>query len=101
MSGQKFSKEPMSIFPGGKGGNDQDQQKEQNNPKQGNEGQQKRNEGKGNEQKQNSPAPQQKGMPKDEQDALLNRIEGKEQETARKILNKNSYSMPRSNEKDW
>ncbi|MFB9120768.1 tetratricopeptide repeat protein [Bergeyella porcorum] len=86
---------------GGKGGDNQDQQKEQNNPKQGNGGQQKHNEGKGDEQEQNSPAPQQKGMPKDEQEALLNRIEGKEQETARKILNKNSYSMPRSNEKDW
>lgn len=40
-------------------------------------------------------------IPKDEQDAILNRIEGRERETARKILNKNSYAMPQSNEKDW
>ena len=40
-------------------------------------------------------------MPKDLQDAILNRATNKEQETARRILNKNSYSMPQSNEKDW
>lgn len=40
-------------------------------------------------------------LPKDLQDAILNRAQNKEQETARKILNKNSYSMPQSNDKDW
>ena len=40
-------------------------------------------------------------IPKDQQDAILNRVENKERETARKILNKDSYSMPQSNEKDW
>lgn len=40
-------------------------------------------------------------LPKDVQDAILNRATNKEQETARRILNKNSYSMPQSNEKDW
>lgn len=40
-------------------------------------------------------------MPKDLQDAILNRVSNKEKETARRILNKNSYSMPESNEKDW
>jgi Ca-activated chloride channel family protein len=40
-------------------------------------------------------------MPKDLQDAILNRVGNKERETAKRILNKNSYSMPESNEKDW
>ncbi|MFC6268640.1 tetratricopeptide repeat protein [Frigoriflavimonas asaccharolytica] len=40
-------------------------------------------------------------LPKDLQNAILNRSKNKEQETARKILNKNAYSMPESNEKDW
>ena len=40
-------------------------------------------------------------LPKDLQEAILNRATNKEKETARKILNKNSYSMPESNEKDW
>lgn len=40
-------------------------------------------------------------LPKDLQDAILNRATNKEQETARRILNKNSYSMPQSNDKDW
>lgn len=33
--------------------------------------------------------------------SIFNRVEGREQETARRILNKNSYYMPRSNDKDW
>lgn len=40
-------------------------------------------------------------MPKDLQDALLDRIKSREQETARKILNKNAFSAPQSKEKDW
>lgn len=40
-------------------------------------------------------------MPKDLEDAILNRVGNKERETAKKILNKNSYSTPESNEKDW
>jgi tetratricopeptide (TPR) repeat protein len=40
-------------------------------------------------------------MPKDQEDAILNKVGDKEKETARRILNKNSYSMPESNEKDW
>lgn len=40
-------------------------------------------------------------LPKDLQDAILNRATNKEQETAKRILNKNAYSMPESNEKDW
>ncbi len=40
-------------------------------------------------------------LPKDLEKSLLNRIENKERETATRILNKNSYSLPQSNEKDW
>jgi len=40
-------------------------------------------------------------MPSDLEKSLLNRVENKERETAKKILNKNSYSTPESNEKDW
>jgi hypothetical protein len=41
------------------------------------------------------------GMPKELQDALLNRVANKERETAKRILNKGSYSVPESNAKDW
>lgn len=40
-------------------------------------------------------------LPKDLQDAILNRVSEKEKETAKRILNKDSYSLPESNEKDW
>lgn len=40
-------------------------------------------------------------MPDDLRKAILNRVENKERETAKRILNKNAYSMPESNEKDW
>lgn len=72
-----------------------DQKGQQQNGKDGNEKQ-------GNGKNPNPNTNNNKGkMPKDQHDAIMNRIEGREQETARKILNKNSYSMPQSNEKDW
>jgi Ca-activated chloride channel family protein len=40
-------------------------------------------------------------MPSDLEKSLLDRVENKERETAKKLLNKNSYSTPESNEKDW
>lgn len=42
-----------------------------------------------------------RGMPKELEDQLLNRAGDKERETARKILNNNAYSAPRSRPKDW
>lgn len=57
--------------------------------------------------KNNGGIPQQKNdnseskLPKDIENALLNQIKEKEQETTRRILNKNSVSVPRSREKDW
>ncbi|NML71659.1 tetratricopeptide repeat protein [Chryseobacterium sp. RP-3-3] len=40
-------------------------------------------------------------MPKNLENAILDKVSEKEKETAKKILNKNSYSVPQSNEKDW
>lgn len=40
-------------------------------------------------------------MPKDLENAILNRAENQERETAKRILNKDTNSMPQSNEKDW
>lgn len=89
------------------GGNDQQkdqnqgegQDKQQSQSQQGG-GQGQQNEGKGND---NNPTGQNNSgsMPKGMQDAILNRASEKERETAKRILNKNSYSMPESNEKDW
>lgn len=88
---------------GGGGGNDQDQQGQGDQQKEsqqgGGQGQQQ-DQGQG--QDGNNPNQNNKGnMPKGQQDALLNRISEKERETARRILNNDSYSMPESNEKDW
>ena len=40
-------------------------------------------------------------LPKELEEAMLNRATNKERETAQKILNKNSFSLPQSNDKDW
>ncbi|MEG0927014.1 tetratricopeptide repeat protein [Chryseobacterium sp.] len=88
----------------GGGGNDQNKGEDQKGDKdqkqdQGN-GQQ--NEGKSDQ--GNNPQKDQNNegkMPKNLENAILDKINEKEKETARRILNKNSYSMPESNEKDW
>lgn len=88
----------------GGGGNDQNKGEDQKGDKdqkqdQGN-GQQ--NEGKSDQ--GNNPQQNQNNegrMPKNLENAVLDKINEKEKETARRILNKNSYSMPESNEKDW
>ncbi|MDO5616905.1 MAG: tetratricopeptide repeat protein, partial [Cruoricaptor ignavus] len=91
---------------GGKGDGKSKNQDQEENPKgeQQNNGQGNQNDnGQGDGENPNPEPKEDKGsnMPKDLQNAILNRIEDKERETARKILNKNSYSMPQSNEKDW
>ncbi|WP_137905736.1 tetratricopeptide repeat protein [Chryseobacterium sp. 2VB] len=88
----------------GGGGNDQnkgddqkgdkDKKKDQGNGPQ-NEG--KSDQGDNPKQNQNNEG----RMPKNLENAILDKINEKEKETARRILNKNSYSMPESNEKDW
>lgn len=83
--------------------NQGDQQKGQN-PKQDNGNQQNNQQGKGgkDENKKESPKPDDNAkLPKELEQAILNRMDNKEKETARRILNKNSFSMPQSKEKDW
>ena len=91
---------------GGGGGNDKNQDKNQGDQKgdtpqsQSGQGHQNKGEGEGddpNKNKSNNPGK----LPKDLENSILNRVENKERETAKRILNKNSYSMPQSNEKDW
>lgn len=90
----------------GTGGGDQEKDKKQGDDQgdqaktTGGKGQKNKGEGDGedsNENKTSNP----NSMPKDVEDAILNRVGNKERETAKRILNKNSYSMPESNEKDW
>lgn len=89
----------------GKGGGGKDQQ--QNDDQKGNDQKQDQGQGQQNQGKSpqgDNPDPNQNNegkLPKDLENAILNKVSEKEKETARRILNKNSYSMPESNEKDW
>lgn len=103
---EKQQQQQQKNNSGGGGGDDKSKDQNQgqdkgNLPKQekGN-GQQNKGEGEGNDpdQSKNNDADK---MPKDLENSILNRVENKERETAKRILNKNSYSMPQSNEKDW
>lgn len=103
---EKQQQQQQKNNTGGGGGDDKSKDQNQgqdkgNTPKQeqGN-GQQNKGEGEGNDpdQSKNNDADK---MPKDLENSILNRVENKERETAKRILNKNSYSMPQSNEKDW
>lgn len=101
-------KEEQKKQKDGSGGGDGNENKDKNKgqdkgdqPKQeAGTGQQNKGDGEGNDpnENKNNNANQ---MPKDLEDAILNRVGNKERETAKRILNKNSYSMPESNEKDW
>jgi len=90
----------------GGGGNDKNQDKNQGDEKgdtpqsQSGQGQQNKGEGEGDDPNKNKNDNSGK-LPKDLENSILNRVENKERETAKRILNKNSYSMPQSNEKDW
>ena len=84
----------------GKDKNQSNDSKDGKNPNDGQGNQQKGN-GAGEDSNQNKKPNQGSNMPKDLQDAILDRVKGKERETTRKILNKNATSMPQSNEKDW
>ena len=81
----------------GKSGGEQ-QQGQQGDGKEQNEGPQ----GSGKNENSNDDGNNKDGtLPKGMQDAILNKVAEKERETARRILNKDSYSVPESNEKDW
>lgn len=92
----------------GKGDKDQKDQKQGESGDQNQQSQQPN--GKGNQQKgkgedgdQQKPQKPEQGnkIPKDIENAIMDRVENKERETAKRILNKDANSMPQSNEKDW
>jgi tetratricopeptide (TPR) repeat protein len=88
----------------GGGGNDQNKNNDQKGDKKDQKDQGNGQQNKGESQQGNNPEQNQNNegkMPKDLENAILNKVSEKEKETARRILNKNSYSMPQSNEKDW
>lgn len=86
-----------------KGGGD-DKEKGQNkdkqpgeNKEQGQGGDKKNNQGDGDGEKEKK----EKNIPDGLEKAILDQTSDKEKNTARRILNKNSYSVPASKEKDW
>ncbi|WP_238585036.1 tetratricopeptide repeat protein [Chryseobacterium sp. Leaf201] len=86
----------------GKGGGGKDQQ--QNDDQKGEQkeqGQGQQNQGKGQGNDPNQKSDNETRIPKGLENQILNKVSDKEKETAKRILNKNSYSMPESNEKDW
>ncbi len=102
---QQQNNEKNNSGKGGGGGDDQnkgDDQKGDKKDQKQDQGNGPENEGKsdqGNTPKQNQN--NEGKIPKDLENAILDKVSEKEKETARKILNKNSYSTPQSNEKDW
>jgi tetratricopeptide (TPR) repeat protein len=101
-------KENQKKQNGKSGGGENDQGKDPNKGQekgktpenQAGSGQKNKGQGEGNDPDKNKGENEGK-IPKDLENSLLNRLENKERETAKRILNKNSYSMPQSNEKDW
>ncbi|WP_160139412.1 tetratricopeptide repeat protein [Chryseobacterium sp. c4a] len=88
----------------GGGGNDQNKgedQKGDNKDQRQDQGNGQQNEGKSDQGNPQQNKNNEDRMPKNLENQLLDKINEKEKETARRILNKNSYSMPTSNEKDW
>jgi len=100
---QKKNQESKS----GKGGGGDDQQKikdKNGDPKDKNQDQGKGQKNEGESPEGDNPDKDKNNqgkMPKDLENAILNKVGEKEKETAKRILNKNSYSLPQSNEKDW
>lgn len=81
--------------------NDKGEQKgEQPNGKSGDKNQ--KGQGAGDDKQQKNPNKEDGNtIPKDIENAILNKVQDREKETARRILNKNANSVPQSNEKDW
>jgi len=84
----------------GGGGKDQQQNDDQKG-EQKEQGQGQQNQGKGQGNDPNQKSDNETRIPKGLENQILNKVSDKEKETAKRILNKNSYSMPESNEKDW
>lgn len=88
----------------GKGGGGDNQQKnddQKGSKDQKDQGQGQQNQGKGEGNNPDQKPDNEGKIPKQLENQILNKVSDKEKETARRILNKNSYSMPESNEKDW
>lgn len=102
---QQQNKSKQNNSGKGGGGNDQnksDDQKGDKKDQKQDQGSGQQNEGKSDEGNTPKSKPNEEGkMPKNLENAILDKVSQKEKETARRILNKNSYSMPDSNEKDW
>ena len=99
---EKQQKDQESKSGKGGGGEDQQKNKDKNGDPKKDQGKGKENDGDSPEGDNPDPNKNKQGkMPKDLENAILNKVSEKEKETARRILNKNSYSMPQSNEKDW
>ncbi|MCU7615610.1 tetratricopeptide repeat protein [Chryseobacterium sp. PBS4-4] len=99
---EKQQKDQESKSGKGGGGDDQQKNKDKNGDPKKDQGKGQKNEGDSPEGDNPDPNKNNQGkMPKDIENAILNKVSEKEKETARRILNKNSYSMPQSNEKDW
>ena len=77
--------------------------KNQENGNQGNQNKGNGNQGNKlpNQQEKNNQQNQGNKIPKDVQNLILERSANQEKETARKLLNKDAFSFPESNEKDW
>jgi Ca-activated chloride channel family protein len=88
---------------GGGGNEEKDEQDKNKGQEQGNSPNNQPGNGEKKEGKENDPTKNGDDgkMPGDLEKSILDRVENKERETAKRILNKNSYSMPQSNEKDW
>lgn len=101
---KKEQKKQKDNSGGGDGNENKDKNKGEDKgdqPKQeAGTGQKNKGDGDGKDPNENK-KPDPNKMPKDLEDAILNRVGNKERETAKRILNKNSYSLPESNEKDW
>ncbi|KQT21632.1 aerotolerance regulator BatC [Chryseobacterium sp. Leaf405] len=86
----------------GGGGKDKQQNDDQKGDSKQDQGQGKQNQGKSPQGNDPEQSPNNEGkIPKDLENQILDKVSEKEKETAKRILNKNSYSMPESNEKDW
>ncbi|KQT17594.1 aerotolerance regulator BatC [Chryseobacterium sp. Leaf404] len=84
------------------GGDDQNKGKDGNSKdKSQSQGKGQQNEGEGKNPENAKDGDREGKLSKEDQKRLLDHIGEKEKQTARRILNDNSYSMPESNEKDW
>lgn len=71
------------------------------NEQQGGQDNSNENDGKGRGKSHQIPKSEERHLPKELEESIMKEVEKKEKETARRILNRQSYSMPKSKEKDW